>query len=80
MPENPEAVKNLHTDIDVVRMPRQAQKRIQYAYLEFNSETKCEEAKVMGLNSALYSEEGGGEGKFFKRRGSQVTFLTGTVT
>ena len=47
LPENREAIEKLHTDIQSVRIPRQAEKRLTYAFIEFSSETKCENAKVI---------------------------------
>ena len=36
----------MHKDIQTVRLPRQAQKRVLFAFAEFGTEEKCEEAKV----------------------------------
>ena len=50
-------MKALHEDIQVARVPRQCQKRIQYAYLEFGTEAKLESAKVNILSKlSIYWE------------------------
>ena len=36
----------LQINIQTVRLPRQAQKRVLFAFAEFGTEEKCEEAKV----------------------------------
>ena len=46
LPANKEAVRAMHKDIQTVRLPRQAQKRVLFAFAEFGTEEKCEEAKV----------------------------------
>ena len=46
LPENIEAVKAMHKDIQTVRLPRQAQKRVLFAFAEFSTEEKLEHAKV----------------------------------
>merc|ERR1712183_295028 len=47
-PENEKEVKNLHPDIQIVRIHsrRKEQRKIEYVLLEFGSEAKCEEAKI----------------------------------
>ena len=40
-------MKKLHEDIQIVRVPRQAKKKLSFAFFEFGSEAKCEEAKVI---------------------------------
>ena len=47
LPENLEAVKELHKDVQSVRTPRQRNNQITYAFIEFLSEAKCEKAKVI---------------------------------
>ena len=37
----------MHEDIQIVRVPRQAKKKLSFAFFEFGSEAKCEEAKVI---------------------------------
>ena len=46
LPANKETVRAMHKDIQTVRLPRQAQKRVLFAFAEFGTEEKCEEAKV----------------------------------
>lgn len=53
LPENIEAVKAMHKDIQNVRLPRQAQKRVLFAFAEFSTEDKLEEAKVNHFNPKL---------------------------
>jgi len=94
LPENQEAVKNLHEDIQVVRLPRQATKRVKFAYVEFSSETKCAEAKLsIEKNDGLYVDyvgtkskgggkpkhERGGKGKNVKQINPTRLFITGLI-
>jgi len=55
LPANKEAVRAMHKDIQTVRLPRQAQKRVLFAFAEFGTEEKCEEAKIsLAKDSNLY--------------------------
>ena len=52
LPESPDVVKSLHEDIQDVRINRNAtdkNKRVRFAYVEFSSEAKCDEAKVSNV-------------------------------
>ena len=55
IPENLEGVKALHEDIQIARVPRQCAKKIEYAYVEFGTEAKLEDAKVriLGICASL---------------------------
>ena len=57
LPENIEAVKAMHKDIQTVRLPRQAQKRCLFAFAEFSTEEKLEQAKVSISRRLLIKRE-----------------------
>jgi len=46
LPNNEDEVKALHKNIRIVRLTRRAKKRISHAFVEFDSEEICEEAKA----------------------------------
>ena len=50
LPENIDELKKLHEDIQIVRVPRQAKKKLSFAFFEFGSEAKADEAKVSFSN------------------------------
>ena len=50
LPENIDELKKLHEDIQIVRVPRQAKKKLSFAFFEFSSEAKADEAKVSFSN------------------------------
>jgi len=93
-PENLDEVKNLHKDIQVARVPRQSQKKIKYAYVEFGTEAKLEDAKVsIEKNDNLYVDyvgikskgggkpkhQRGGKGKNVKQINPTRLFITGLI-
>jgi len=94
LPESPDVVKSLHEDIQDVRINRNAtdkNKRVRFAYVEFSSEAKCDEAKpLIQKKEGLYvdyvgekSKNGGkpkgGKGKNFQQINPTRLFITGLV-
>merc|ERR1719189_2428561 len=92
LPENIEELKKLHEDIQIVRVPRQAKKKLSFAFFEFSSEAKCEEAKIaLGTNKSIYvdyvgtksknggkqKEQRGGKGKNKQQINPTRLFITG---
>merc|ERR1712141_447871 len=79
-------------DIQIVRVPRQAKKKLSFAFFEFSSEAKCEEAKIaLGTNKSIYvdyvgtksknggkqKEQRGGKGKNKQQINPTRLFITG---
>merc|ERR1712037_619015 len=88
VPENEEEIKNLHPDIQIVRIQSRKktkeQRKIPYVFLEFGSEAKCEEAKLaIEKDDGLYVDYVGnkslsqGKTKIRKRIIPSRLFVTG---